>query len=103
VLSISEVSFRAFDVPLDEPFGIAGGTQHVAKNVLVEVRLADGTRGLGEAAPFPAVNGETQDDARHSRRPRVRCALSRPRCSTRSRDTTGSRSGRTSAAQRPSS
>jgi L-alanine-DL-glutamate epimerase-like enolase superfamily enzyme len=63
VLSISEVSFRRFDVPLDEPFGIAGGTQHIAKNVLVEVRLADGTRGLGEAAPFPAVNGETQDDA----------------------------------------
>ncbi|MDQ2645580.1 MAG: dipeptide epimerase [Myxococcota bacterium] len=63
MLSISEVGFRPFDVPLDEPFGIAGGTQHVARNVLVEVRLADGTRGLGEAAPFPAVNGETQDDA----------------------------------------
>jgi len=61
--TITAVTFRPFDVPLDEPFGIAGGTQHVAKNVLVEVRLDDGTLGLGEAAPFPAVNGETQDGA----------------------------------------
>lgn len=57
---ISELSFSAFDVPLSEPFGIATGTQHVARNVLVRLKLEDGSEGLGEAAPFPAVNGETQ-------------------------------------------
>lgn len=45
---------------LSEPFGIATGAQHVAANVLVTLTLSDGTVGLGEAAPFPAVNGETQ-------------------------------------------
>jgi L-alanine-DL-glutamate epimerase-like enolase superfamily enzyme len=55
--------FRAtpWDISLNEPFGIATGAQVVAANVLVEVQLADGTIGLGEAAPFPAVNGETQE------------------------------------------
>lgn len=43
-----------------EPFGIATGAQLVAQNVLVKVTLEDGTVGLGEAAPFPAVNGENQ-------------------------------------------
>jgi L-alanine-DL-glutamate epimerase-like enolase superfamily enzyme len=60
MLPIADLDFRAFDVPLDEPFGIAGGTQTVAQNVLVRLRLGDGSFGLGEAAPFPAVNGETQ-------------------------------------------
>lgn len=45
---------------LTEPFGIATGAQHLAANVLVTLTLSDGTVGLGEAAPFPAVNGETQ-------------------------------------------
>lgn len=58
---IVDVRFFPFDVPLNEPFGIAGGAQEIAKNVLVEVELAGGAIGLGEAAPFPAVNGETQD------------------------------------------
>jgi L-alanine-DL-glutamate epimerase-like enolase superfamily enzyme len=61
VLRISELSFRPLDVELCEPFGIATGTQRVAKNVLVSIRLDDGTVGLGEAAPFPAVNAETQE------------------------------------------
>lgn len=54
---------QRFDVPLHTPFGIATGTQHVAHNVVLRLRLRDGTVGLGEAAPFPAVNGETQADA----------------------------------------
>lgn len=53
-------SFRPLDVPLVEPFGIAQGVQQTAKNVLIELVLDDGTLGLGEAAPFPDVNGETQ-------------------------------------------
>jgi L-alanine-DL-glutamate epimerase-like enolase superfamily enzyme len=49
------------DVPLEKPFGIAGGAQDVAHNVFVRVRLAEGVVGYGEAAPFPAFNGETQE------------------------------------------
>jgi L-Ala-D/L-Glu epimerase len=52
-----------WDVELLEPFGIATGAQEVARNALCEVELESGARGLGEAAPFPAVNGETQEDA----------------------------------------
>jgi L-alanine-DL-glutamate epimerase-like enolase superfamily enzyme len=59
------VELQAFPwlIELTEPFGIATGAQTAAENVLVRVRLADGTVGIGEAAPFPAVNGETQADA----------------------------------------
>lgn len=51
------------DLPLRVPFGISGGIQPTANNVLVTVELADGTRGLGEGAPLPAYNGETQTAA----------------------------------------
>lgn len=57
---ITALEMRPLDLPLTEPFAIATGTQALAANVLVTVRLADGTLGLGEAAPFPAVSGETQ-------------------------------------------
>lgn len=59
--SVVEVTRTPLDLELTEPFSIATGAQHVAKNVLVRVRLEDGTVGLGEAAPFPAVSGETQE------------------------------------------
>jgi L-alanine-DL-glutamate epimerase-like enolase superfamily enzyme len=58
--SIVEVRGEAWTIALTEPFGIATGAQAVAENVLVEIRLEDGTSGVGEAAPFPAVNGETR-------------------------------------------
>ena len=48
------------DIPLHVPFGISGGAQAMANNVLVTIELADGTRGYGEAAPLPPYNGETQ-------------------------------------------
>lgn len=51
------------DIPLHLPFGISGGAQPMANNVLVSLELADGTRGYGEAAPLPPYNGETQADA----------------------------------------
>lgn len=51
------------DIPLFAPFGISGGAQAVANNVLVTLTLADGTMGYGEAAPLPPYNGETQADA----------------------------------------
>ena len=60
MISIANVQATALDIELTEPFGIATGAQHVAANVLVTLTLSDGTTGTGEAAPFPAVNGETQ-------------------------------------------
>lgn len=61
--TIQQLTAEPLDIELSEPFGIAGGTQPRAANVLVTLELDDGTQGLGEAAPFPAVNGETQADA----------------------------------------
>jgi L-alanine-DL-glutamate epimerase-like enolase superfamily enzyme len=62
--TIRALSVETLDIPLHTPFGIAGGAQDLARNLLATVELADGTRGYGEAAPFPAFNGETQDLAR---------------------------------------
>ncbi|MFP4441039.1 MAG: dipeptide epimerase [Chloroflexaceae bacterium] len=61
--TVVALSAEALDIPLRTPFGIATGTQDVAHNILVTVKLADGTRGYGEAAPFAVVNGETQESA----------------------------------------
>jgi len=60
---IRSIAVEPLDIPLLAPFGIARGTQVTARNVLVTVELADGTRGCGEAAPFAAYNGETQAGA----------------------------------------
>lgn len=57
---ITQIIAEPFDVEMVEPFGIAGGAQQVANNVLVTLELDDGSVGLGEAAPFPVVSGETQ-------------------------------------------
>lgn len=62
-LEIASVVARPLDVPMRKPFGIAGGAQEVARNVLVELELAGGARGYGEAAPLPAFDGETQSRA----------------------------------------
>ncbi len=62
--TIRSLSVDTLDIALNAPFGIAGGAQDLARNLLVTVELADGTRGYGEAAPFPAFNGETQEVAR---------------------------------------
>jgi len=58
---IQSISISTLDLPLTEPFSIATGKQDEVKNVLVKVSLRNGIVGLGEAAPFPAVNGETQE------------------------------------------
>ncbi len=62
-MRVAELTAQPIDIELTEPFGIATGAQHVARNVAVRVVLDDGTTGWGEAAPFPAVNGETQAHA----------------------------------------
>jgi L-alanine-DL-glutamate epimerase-like enolase superfamily enzyme len=61
--TIRRLDVTPLDIPLRKPFGIAGGAQVTAHNVLVRVELADGTEGHGEAAPFPSFNGETQPQA----------------------------------------
>jgi L-Ala-D/L-Glu epimerase len=58
--AIVTVRAEPLDITLVEPFAIATGAQPIAHNVLVTIVLADGTLGYGEAAPFPAVTGETQ-------------------------------------------
>jgi L-Ala-D/L-Glu epimerase len=72
--TIRRVSVEALDIPLREPFGIAGGAQERAANLLVTIELDDGTLGFGEAAPFPAFNGETQTGSREAVEA-VRCAI----------------------------
>lgn len=61
--TLVDLQTRPLAVELSQPFGIATGAQEVAANVAVMATLEDGTRGLGEAAPFPAVTGHTQADA----------------------------------------
>jgi L-Ala-D/L-Glu epimerase len=58
---IRALTAALLDITLHTPFGIAGGSADVARNLLVTVELADGTLGYGEAAPFPPFNGETQE------------------------------------------
>lgn len=60
---VDSVDVRPLDLPLEEPFEIALGTQTAAENVLVTVETADGTVGYGEGSPIAPVTGETQDAA----------------------------------------
>lgn len=60
---LTSLDVAPLDIPLHEPFGISGGAQAVANNVLARVDLDDGVAGYGEAAPLPPYNGETQADA----------------------------------------
>ena len=61
--TITRVDVEPLCIELHQPFGIASGTQTRADNVLVRATLDDGSTGIGEAAPFPAVNGESQEQA----------------------------------------
>lgn len=58
--AIERIDIRPVTIELTEPFAIAGGAPDQARNVFVRVTLRDGSTGYGEAAPFEAVNGETQ-------------------------------------------
>lgn len=57
---VARVELRPYEASLTEPFAIATGAQERAANVIVVVELEGGARGIGEAAPFPAVSGESQ-------------------------------------------
>ncbi len=58
---IVALSARKLDVALKKPFGISGGAQVEARNVLVSIEVQGEVLGIGEGAPFPAFNGETQE------------------------------------------
>lgn len=58
---ISGLSCTPKELLLTETFGTAAGKVESARNVFVELKLADGTIGWGEAAPFPAITGESQE------------------------------------------
>ncbi len=79
--TITSVESGPLDLPLLRPFGISGGVQSHAANVLVSVTLADGTRGQGEAAPLPAYDGLTQE--------RVLSELAAARAAIEGRDAAG--------------
>jgi L-alanine-DL-glutamate epimerase-like enolase superfamily enzyme len=61
--TIVGVRARSIDIPLHTAFGIAAGRVETAEIAVAELTLADGTVGIGEAAPFTAVNGETRRSA----------------------------------------
>lgn len=61
ILAVRSIQSETLNIPLTEPFGISGGAQHEAKNVLVAVTLENGEIGYGEGAPLPPYNGETQE------------------------------------------
>ncbi len=60
---IRRFACQPLDIALHTPFGISGGAQAMANNVLVTVELDGGFVGHGEAAPLPPYNGETQAQA----------------------------------------
>jgi L-Ala-D/L-Glu epimerase / N-acetyl-D-glutamate racemase len=60
--SIARIESDVIELALTEPFGISGGSHAVARIALVRLWLADGTLGIGEAAPLPAYNGEQMED-----------------------------------------
>ena len=57
---IVKIEAAPIDLELKESFAIAGGESSLAQLTLVRMELSDGTVGLGEAAPFPAYDGQTR-------------------------------------------
>ena len=57
---IGQIDCWPVDIPLTDPFVVASGARTVAENLFIRLTLSDGTRGYGEAAPFPEVGGETR-------------------------------------------
>jgi len=59
-VKITDVDVYYFDLPLLEPFKISIAEMKDALNVLVRLHTNQGIVGWGEAAPFPALSGDTQ-------------------------------------------
>jgi o-succinylbenzoate synthase len=56
---VASIGFTVIEHELMMPFAIASGGMDTARAVITRVELDDGTVGIGESAPFPAVSGET--------------------------------------------
>ncbi|MFA0754047.1 MAG: hypothetical protein IMHGJWDQ_001830 [Candidatus Fervidibacter sp.] len=56
---VADLVWEPLAVPLHTPFAIFRETTERTMNFWVRVRLSDGTEGWGEAAPSPALMGET--------------------------------------------
>jgi L-Ala-D/L-Glu epimerase len=61
--TIESVTVEPLNIPLLEPFTIATGSVSAASNVLITIKLQDGSVGYGESAPFPPSTGESQETA----------------------------------------
>jgi len=59
-VKITDVDAYYYDLPLLEPFKISIAEMKDALNVLVCLQTNQGIVGWGEAAPFPALTGDTQ-------------------------------------------
>jgi L-Ala-D/L-Glu epimerase len=57
---VEQIDCWPVDIALTDPFVVATGSRTVAENLFIRITLSDGTRGYGEAAPFPEVGGETR-------------------------------------------
>jgi L-alanine-DL-glutamate epimerase-like enolase superfamily enzyme len=60
-MKITNVKAHAVEMPLREPYTIAGQTFDSATNVFIEIYTNGGLVGHGIAAPEPSVTGETAD------------------------------------------
>lgn len=58
-MKISDLRFSVKDWTFVKPFHIANSVSNSKENISVELRLNDGTVGLGEASPSFRVNGES--------------------------------------------
>lgn len=58
--SIRRVHLHPFHIPLSTPLRIAIGEVWASAGVLVRIEVNEELVGLGEAAPLPVINGETQ-------------------------------------------
>jgi L-Ala-D/L-Glu epimerase len=59
--TITSIEIYKLMVPLKEPFVISLGTIHDVQNVIVIIRTADGSTGVGECSPYMTINGESID------------------------------------------
>jgi len=57
---VTHIECWPVDIPITDPFVVATGARVVAENIFIRITLEDGTRGYGEAAPFPEVGGENR-------------------------------------------
>ncbi len=60
--TIVGVKISEIDLPITTAFTISQGEVVEAKNLIVDLELANGSIGFGEIAPFPELTGETRAD-----------------------------------------